>query len=77
MHDGLEVNLFGRDQRKALAQIKAHLVAKNAFGTGASAVRFEDTMRVYMAHEVFVLGGWAVLNWRHVNKVQAKYQWHP
>jgi hypothetical protein len=55
MHDGFEVHLLGRDQRKALFQIKPHLIAKHAFGTGASAVCLEDTMGVNVAHEIFVL----------------------
>ena len=53
--DGLEKDLFGGDERKALAQVKSHLVAEDAAGAGAGAVVFFDAMRVDMAHEVFVL----------------------
>ena len=71
MHDGLEVNFFGGDKRKALRQIKPHLVTKDAFGARASAVSFEHAMRVNVAHEVFVLGG--VLQFNVIPKV---YRWH-
>ena len=62
MHDGFEVNFFGGDQRKTFIEVKAHLVTKNTLGAGAGAVGLEDTVRVNMAHEVFVLGAQRV--WR-------------
>ena len=62
MHDGFEVNFFGGDQRKTFVEVKAHLVAKHTLGAGAGAVGLEDTVRVNMAHEVFVLGAQRV--WR-------------
>jgi hypothetical protein len=55
MHDGFEVHFFGRDQWKALFQIKPHLVAKHTFGARAGAVSLEHAMRVNVAHEIFVL----------------------
>ena len=55
LDDGAQVNLFGGDQREAFVQVKAHLVAKHAFGTGASAVCFGNAVVVHMLHEVFVL----------------------
>ena len=50
------IHLFGGDQRKALVQVKAHLVAKHALGAGAGAVGLENTVGVHMAQQVFVLG---------------------
>ena len=51
------MNFFGGDQRKALAQIEAHLVAEHTARAGAGAVGFFDPMRVDMAHEIFIGGG--------------------
>ena len=56
VHDGLEVNLLGCHQRKAFVEVETHLVAKNTFGTGTSAICLEDALRVDMTHEIFVLG---------------------
>ncbi len=53
--DGLDVHLLRRDERKALGQIEAHLVAEDALRAGAGAVGLEHAMVAYMAHEVFVL----------------------
>jgi len=72
MDDGFEVNFFGRDQRKALLQVKPHLVAKHAFGACAGAVGLEHAMRIDVAHKVFVRGG--VL---HFNVIPKVYRWHP
>ena len=48
------MHLFGGDQRKTLAQIETHLVAEHAARAGACAVGLLHTMRVHMAHEIFV-----------------------
>lgn len=50
------MDFFGRHQRKTFAQIKAHLVAKNALGAGTRAVGFAHAIGKYMAHQVFILG---------------------
>ncbi len=50
-----QVNLFGGDQRKALVQVKAHLVTKHAFGARACAICFGNAVAVHVLHEVFVL----------------------
>ena len=49
------MHLFRGDQRKTLAQIKAHLMAKHAARASAGAVTFCHTGREDVAHEVFVL----------------------
>ena len=49
---------FGGDQRKALGQVKTHLIAKHAACSGAGAIGFLDAMGVDMPHEVFVRGGY-------------------
>ena len=49
------MHFFGGDQRKALAQVKAHLVTKNAGGAGAGAVLFVHALGVGVAQQVFVL----------------------
>ena len=51
------MHFFGGDQRKTLAQIEAHLVAKHAARARAGAVGLLHPMRVDMAHEIFV-GRW-------------------
>ena len=55
LNDGAQVHLLGGDQRKALVQVKPHLVAKHALGARARAVPFGHALRVHMAHEIFVL----------------------
>src|SRR5690606_1738714 len=42
--DGLEVDFFGRDERKALAQVEAHLVPEDAARARAGAVGFGGAM---------------------------------
>ena len=79
MHDGFKVDFFGRDQRKTFVQVKAHLVAKHAFGAGTCAVSLENAVGVHMAHEVFVLGTdgeFFQTNRRclHINKLQKECQ---
>jgi hypothetical protein len=51
------VHLFGGDQRKTLAQIETHLMAKHTSRAGAGAVRLLHPLCVHMAHEIFVGGG--------------------
>ena len=55
--DGFQVNFFGGDQRKTLAQIETHLVPEHAARASAGAVGFFDPVRVHVAHEIFVGGG--------------------
>src|ERR1035437_4946388 len=50
------MNFLGGHERKALVQIKPHLVAEDAARTHASAVGLEHTMRIHMAQKIFVLG---------------------
>jgi hypothetical protein len=45
----------GGDQRKALAQVEAHLMAEHAVGAGAGAVALEGAVFAHMAHQVEVL----------------------
>jgi len=54
--DGFEEHFFGGHQRKALAQVKAHLVAKHAGGAGAGAVGLEHAGGLHVAQKGFVLG---------------------
>lgn len=49
------MNLFGGDQRKTFVQVKPHLIAKHAFGTGTGAIGFDNPMVVHVLHEIFVL----------------------
>ena len=46
---------FGGDQREALAQVKTHLVTKDAGGAGTGAVRLDHALREGVAQQVFVL----------------------
>ena len=55
VNDAFEVHLFGRHQRKALLQIKAHLVAKHAARAGAGAVGLFNARVTHMAQKSFVL----------------------
>ena len=48
---------------QAVAQVKAHLVAKNTFGAGAGAVGLKCAVGVDMAQQVFVRCGYGV--WGH------------
>ena len=48
VNDGLEVQLFGGEQRKALFKVKAHLMAKDALCASAGAVAFYHTVVEYM-----------------------------
>src|SRR3569832_1806641 len=44
VNDRLHVQLLGGDERKALAEIEAHLVAEHRDGAGAGAVALLDTI---------------------------------
>ena len=52
MDDGFQVTFFGGDQRKALFQIKAHLIAEYADGAGASAVALFCAVIEHMFHQI-------------------------
>ena len=49
------MKLFGGYNRKAFAQVKAHLVPKNAFSSSSSSVAFYAAVFHYMTHKVVVL----------------------
>ena len=49
------MQLLGSDQREALRQVEAHLVAENGTCARAGSIGFAYSMFVNMAHEVFVL----------------------
>ena len=53
--DRLQVQLLGGDQRKAVGQIEAHLVAEHAERAGAGAVGLAHALRAHAAHEVEIL----------------------
>src|SRR5688572_6551665 len=55
MDDGLHVQLLGRHQRKALRQVKAHLVPEDAARAGAGAVVLHRAVLQHMAHQVEIL----------------------
>lgn len=44
------MEFFGGHQRKSLAQIKAHLIAKNTFGSGAGSVAFLGAVFKHVSH---------------------------
>lgn len=54
-NDRLQVHLLGGDQRKAFAQVEAHLVAEHAAGACAGAVGLGCAMLEHMAHKGFIL----------------------
>ncbi len=49
------MKLFGSYNRKPFAQVKAHLVPKDAFSSSSSSVAFYATVFHYMTHKVVVL----------------------
>ena len=53
--DAFQVQLFGGYERKAFAEIKAHLVSKAGDRARTGAVIFFDALFEYVAHEVEVL----------------------
>ena len=50
--DGFQVALLGGDQREALRQIEAHLVAEHADGAGAGAVGFFRAVVQHVLHQI-------------------------
>ncbi len=72
--DGLEMDLLGGDQRKALVQVEPHLVAEHAAGAGASAVALGHAMGIDVAHEVFVLGAYGAGGGIHGQQAQTLSQ---
>src|SRR3546814_7617638 len=55
MDDRLEMQLLGGQQREALGEVEAHLVAEQALGAGAGAVALVDALVANPAQEVEVL----------------------
>ena len=51
---GLEMHALGGDQRKAFAEVKAHLPSKHAERAGAGAVRFMRAVGKDVTQEVFI-----------------------
>src|SRR3546814_6170287 len=52
MDDRLEMQLLGGQQREALGEVEAHLVAEQALGAGAGAVALVDALVANPAQEV-------------------------
>ena len=52
--DAFEGHFFGGDEREAVLQVEAHLVAKYAAGAGAGAVGFSGSRVEDVAEEVVV-----------------------
>ena len=52
MHDRLQMQLLGRDQRESLRQIEAHLPAEHAARTGAGAVGFLGAALEHVLQEI-------------------------
>ncbi len=55
MDDGLDVDLFRRDERKTLRKVETHLVTEDALGPGASAVGFGGAVLLDGAKKIEVL----------------------
>src|SRR5690349_15090745 len=53
--DRLDMQLLGRDQREALAEVEAHLVAEHALGAGARAVALDDALVENVLQQVVIL----------------------
>ena len=53
--DGFQVQLLGRQQRKAGAQVEPHLIAEDALGAGAGAVALEHAFGPDVTEQVEVL----------------------
>ena len=53
--DGLHMQLLGGDQRKAVREIEAHLVAEDRKRAGAGAVAFFHARLEHRLHEVVIL----------------------
>jgi hypothetical protein len=63
------MNLFGSDQWKAFGKVKAHLVAKHAFGASPCAVGFRYAVGIHVLHEVFVLAASRAHKGNSLNKL--------
>jgi hypothetical protein len=50
--DRLEVQFFGRHQRKTFAEIEPHLVAEHRFRARTGAVGFTDAVVADMPHQI-------------------------
>ncbi len=55
MNDGAQVAFLGGHQRKAVGEVKAHLVAKDTDRARAGAVLLAGTVVTHMAHQVEIL----------------------
>ena len=55
VHDRLEVQALGRDQREARREIEAHLVREHAPRSGAGAVGLYGAVLEHVAHHLEVL----------------------
>ena len=55
MNDGTKVKFFGGHRRKALLQVKPHLVTKKTKGSSARSIFFGRAMGHNMAHQIQVL----------------------
>lgn len=55
IYDGLEVDLFGGQKRKALREVEAHLVSEDAFGPHACAVGLDCAVIKNILKEIKVL----------------------
>src|SRR5687767_783706 len=53
--DRLQVELLGRRERKAMGEIKAHLMAEYGNRAGAGAIAFLDAVRQHMFHQFKIL----------------------
>ena len=55
MDDGFQMQLFGRQNRKAMAQIKAHLMAEHGQSAGAGAIIALHAVVQHMLKQVKIL----------------------
>ena len=55
MYDRFKVKFLGRHQRETFLQVKTHLVAKYAKGTGSGTVMLLGTSLQNMLHQIEVL----------------------
>jgi hypothetical protein len=49
------MQLFGGERRKALAQVKPHLITEHTLSAGAGTVTFDNSVLQNMAQQVVVL----------------------
>ena len=55
MDDGLQMELFGGEQREAVGQIETHLIAENRVCAGAGSVGFDSAVVKDMSEQLLVL----------------------